>query len=236
MCDNDHDKENKLPLDMINTESHCNFVKIHLLSHLCDHIHHFGNIPMYSAEIGELAHKTQIQQVWRQSNKHDAARQILHSYGQQHAIQMRLMNLESLQDRAKGLSADDVKHFDRTSSTVSQPVICRRILELGRDDMSKVDDFSRMSRVSLNIIYPELIRYNRHYEPMDHRLPEHHAILRSLPVELLTQLTIPPLAFPKLMFTRPSMHDPLGPYTLDTRGVAMIGIGYKRVQKKCMVR
>ena len=91
--DDDRDEENKLRMDMINAESHFNFVKMHLLSHFCDHIRQFGNIPMYSTEIGELAHKTQIKDGWRQSNKNDAARQIVHSYGRQHAIRMRLLNL-----------------------------------------------------------------------------------------------------------------------------------------------
>ena len=52
-------------------------------------------------------------------------------------------------------------------------------------------DFSRISGVSLDIIYCELIRYSRH----THCLLEDHAILQSLPVRLLTQLEIPLLAF-----------------------------------------
>jgi len=143
--DDDRDEENELRMDMINAESHFNFVKMHLLSNLCDHIHQFGIIPMYSTEIGDLAHKTQIKGGWRQSNKNDAARQIVHSYGRQHAIRMRLWNLDSLQDRGQGLSADVLKHLDRTTSTVSQPVIHQRILKRRRDDVSNVDDFSRIS-------------------------------------------------------------------------------------------
>ena len=63
------------------------------------------------------------------------------------------------------------------------------------DDVSNVDDFSTISGVSLDIIYRELIRDSGHNLPIDQRLPEDHAILRSLPVELLTQLEIPVLAF-----------------------------------------
>jgi len=48
-------------MDMINAESDFNFVKMHLLNHLCDHIRQFGNMPMYSMQIGELAHKTKNQ-------------------------------------------------------------------------------------------------------------------------------------------------------------------------------
>ena len=56
----DEDEEKDLHIDMINTESHFNFVNLHLLSHFSDHIHQFGNIPMYSTEFGELTHKEQI--------------------------------------------------------------------------------------------------------------------------------------------------------------------------------
>jgi len=108
---------------------------------------------------------------------------------------MRLLNLESLQARGADLSADVLQHLDRTTSTVSQLVIRRRILKGRREDVSNVVDFSRISGVSLEIIYRELIRYSRHTLPAAHPLPEDHAMLRSLPVELLTQLEIPVLAF-----------------------------------------
>ena len=182
-------------MDMINSESHFNFIKIHLLSHFCDHIRQFGNIPMYCTQMGELAHKTQIKEGWRQLNKNDPARQIVHSYGCQHAIRMRLLNLQSLKKRSTDLSPNVLNHFNRTTSTVSPPVICRRILKGRRGDVSNIVDFSRISGVSLEIIYRELIRYSRHNLPMDHGLPEDHAMLPPLPVELLTQLQVPVLAF-----------------------------------------
>jgi len=65
------DEDNDLRMDMIHTESHFNFVKMHLLSHFSDHICQFGNIPMYSTEFGELAHKDQIKDGWRCSNKNN---------------------------------------------------------------------------------------------------------------------------------------------------------------------
>ena len=83
---------------------------MHLLSHLCDQIRQFGNIPMYSTAIGALAHKTQIKDGWRQWNKNDAGGQIVHSYGRQQAIWMRLLNLESLQARGADLLADVLQY------------------------------------------------------------------------------------------------------------------------------
>jgi len=58
MRDDDRDEEHELCMDMIHGESYFNFIKMHLLSHFCDHIRQFGNIAMDSTEIGELAHQT----------------------------------------------------------------------------------------------------------------------------------------------------------------------------------
>jgi len=129
MRDDNRQEENDLCLDLVRGESHFDFIKMHRLSHFCDHIRQFGNIPMYSTEIGELAHKTQIKDGWRQSNKNDAARQMVHSYGRQHAIRMRLLNLQSLKCRDADLSGDVLHHVDRTASTVTTaaPVVRRRV-------------------------------------------------------------------------------------------------------------
>jgi len=195
MRDDDRDEEDELRMDMIHGESHFNFIKMHLLSHFCDHIRQFCNIPMYSTVIRELAHKTQIKEGWSQSNKNDSASKIVHSYGRQHAIRMKLLNLQSLKTGGADLSPDVLKHLDRTAITLSPPVICRRSLKGRRGYVSNIVDFSRISGVSLEIIYPELIRYSRHTLPIDHGLPEDHATLRSFPIELLTQLEVPVLSF-----------------------------------------
>jgi len=195
MRDDDQDAEDELRMDMIHCESHFNFIKMHLLSHFCDHIRQFGNIPMYSMEIGELAHNTRTKEGWCKSNKNDAARQILHSYGCQHAIWMRLLNLQLLKNRGADLSPDVLKHLDRTTSTVSPRVICRRILKGRRGAVSNIVDFSQILGVSLEIIYCELIRDSRHNQPIDNGLPEDHATRRSLPIELLTQLEVRVLTF-----------------------------------------
>jgi len=65
ICDDDREEESERRMDLIHSESHFNFIKLHLLSHFSDHIHQFGNI-MYSTEFGELAHKEQIKDGWRQ--------------------------------------------------------------------------------------------------------------------------------------------------------------------------
>jgi len=195
MRDNDRDEVDELHMDMIHGESHSNFIKMHLLSHFCDHIRQFGNISMYSTEIGELAQKTQIKAGWHQSNKYDAARQFVHSYGRQHAIRMRLWHFQLLTSRGADLSPDVLKHLDRTTRRVSPPVICRRILKGRRGNVSKIVDFGQISEVSREVIYRALIRYSRHNLPIHHGLPEDHATLQSLPIELLTPLEVRVLTF-----------------------------------------
>ena len=152
---------------------------------------------MYSTEIGELAHKTQIKDGWRQSNKNDAACPIVYSYGRQHAIRIQLLNLKSLKCRYADLSLDILHHLDRTASTMTaaELAVRRSVLKGGREDVSNVVDFSLISGVSLEIIYRELIQYSKPDMPAAHCLPEDNAMLLSLPVELVTQLEIPVLAF-----------------------------------------
>ena len=58
--DAEREEETNRRINLIVCESHFNFMKLHLLSHLADHIHQFGKIPMYSTEFGELAHKSEI--------------------------------------------------------------------------------------------------------------------------------------------------------------------------------
>jgi len=64
MCDEDCEEENDHHMELIHAESNFNFIKMHQITHFRDHIYQFGNIPMYSTEFGELAHKQQIKDGW----------------------------------------------------------------------------------------------------------------------------------------------------------------------------
>jgi len=65
ICDDDREEEHERCMDLIYRELHFNLIKIHLLSHFSDPIRQFGNIPMYSTDFGDLAHKEQIKDGWR---------------------------------------------------------------------------------------------------------------------------------------------------------------------------
>ena len=181
-------------------------------------------------------HKEQIKDGWRRSNKNNAAGQIVNSHSHQHAIRMRLLNLESLRRRGADHSTDVLQHLESTVSAVTAPVVYRRILKGRRDDVSNVLDLSKVSGVSLESICGELIRYSRHSLRSERRLPEDHPILRRLPVELLTQLEIPVLASKKGTFTTSTVCDAQAPYISGNRGIAMIGFGSRLALKRCMAR
>ena len=69
---------------------------MHYLNHFVKHVRRFGSVPMYSTDIGKLAHKEQIKEGYRRSNKNHAAQLILAQYSKQHAIGMRLLTMEAL--------------------------------------------------------------------------------------------------------------------------------------------
>jgi len=133
--------------------------------------------------------------VYRSSNKAHPARQILSSYGRQHAIQMRLLILEFLPGAGADLPLEVVEHLEETLTALSAPPVHRRMLNGHRDDVPDVADFGRALKVSPETIWRELIRYSRLSLPLGRRPPEDPAILQSLPVELLRQIKIPVLMF-----------------------------------------
>ena len=150
---------------------------------------------MYFTEFGELPHKEQIKDGWRRLNKNDIEQQILYSYGRQHGIRMRLLNLNWLRRRGANLGDDILGYLDKTSSTVSTRAPRGRILKGPRDDVSDVLDFGKVFGISLDWICLEMIRYSRHNLPTECRLPKEPAILQLLPVAVQTQLEILVLAF-----------------------------------------
>jgi len=130
----------------------------------------FGNIPMYSTEHGELAHEEQIKDGRQRSHKIDGARQILNSYGRQHAICIRIMNFEFLQCAGADLPTEVVEHLEKTRPAPTPPAH-RRILQGRRDNIHDVVDFGRTCDISPETICGELIRYSRLSLPLEHQQP-----------------------------------------------------------------
>src|SRR5437588_1309554 len=76
-------------------KAHFNFIKMHLMEHFGSTVQQFGSIPLFSTDVSELAHKTQIKESYRQSNKNDVATQILDNYSHVHAFGMHVLNLRA---------------------------------------------------------------------------------------------------------------------------------------------
>jgi hypothetical protein len=74
--------------------SHFNFPKIHALSHFVPSVRMFGSIAMWSTECMESAHKYQIKEGYRASNRGQTYEtQTIQYYNRKHAMVMRQMNL-----------------------------------------------------------------------------------------------------------------------------------------------
>ena len=82
-------------------KAHFNFIKMHLMEHFGSTVQRFGSIPLFSTDVSELAHKTQIKESYRRSNKNDAATQILDNYSRVHAFGMHVLNLRAAIAKAR---------------------------------------------------------------------------------------------------------------------------------------
>jgi hypothetical protein len=79
---------------VLEQRSHFNFPKIHLLSHFVDSVRQFGSISMWSTESMESAHKYQIKEGYRASNRNSSYEvQSIEYYLRKQAMNMRCMNL-----------------------------------------------------------------------------------------------------------------------------------------------
>ena len=107
---------------------------------------------------------------------------------------MRLLNLDFLRRAGLELPAEVVHHLEKTR-TSQQPPSNRRVLKGRHDNIHNISDFGRVGNISPETIRPELIRYSRLNLPHPQRLPEDAEILLMLPIELMTQLEIPVVAF-----------------------------------------
>jgi hypothetical protein len=101
----------ELHLETRQGESHFNFPKMHLLTHFRENVEKYAGIPMFSTELGETAHRQQIKEGYRASNKIDFTKQILCYYAPRHALGMRILNLQVL-CRNRDVEAPDDKLQD----------------------------------------------------------------------------------------------------------------------------
>jgi len=175
-------------VDLIRRENHFNFIKMHYLTHFASHAWRFGSISMYSTEIGELAHKDQIKDGYRRSNKNNAARLILSQYGRQHAVGMRSQTIEAL-SKVKGvIVAEDSGMEMPAFSSHSTP---RQVLKGHIKNSSTLTELCATLNIHHSDMRQEILRFTRLTAADDGRLPADPTDLGLLPVKGFAPLEIP---------------------------------------------
>src|SRR5205807_7198714 len=106
---------------------------------------------------------------------------------------MRLLNLDSLRRPGAQIPVDVPELLD-IPSTESEPDTRRRRLKEHHLD-ANLHDICKVLDISSETMCIELIRYSCQNLAMERRLPEDHATIQQLPIELMTHLEIPILAF-----------------------------------------
>ena len=173
---------------MIQRENNSNFIKMHYLSHFATHVRRFGSILMYSTEMGELAHKEQIKEGYRRSNKNNAARQILSWYGRKDALVMRLQTIEALSKAENAF----VMGNGRVEAPATSRDAPRRVLKgLILENISTLTKLCRAINIDYSDMIQEMLGFIRQTIADDQRLPYDRTTLGLLPVEQFTHLEIP---------------------------------------------
>jgi len=174
--------------DLIQRENQFNFIKMHYLSHFVSHVRRFGSILMYSTEMGELAHKEQIKEGYRRSNKNNTARQLLLYYGRKHALGMRLQTIEAL-SKAENAFVMGNSGMEAPASSRSAP---RRVLK-GRmmENIGTLTALCRAFNIDYSDMIEEMLSFIWQTIADNQRLPSDRTELGSLRVEQFTHLEIP---------------------------------------------
>jgi len=174
--------------DLIRRENHFNFIKMHYMTHFASHVQRFGCISMYSTEIGQLAHKDQINDGYRRSNKNEAARQILSHYGRQHALGIRLQTIEAL-SKVEGVIVVEGSGVEMPPvSSCSTP---RRVLKGRMKNTSTLTELCTALDIHYSNMMEAILCFIRQTAADDRQLPADTSELGLLPVEGFAQREIP---------------------------------------------
>ena len=175
--------------ELIQRENHFNFIKMHYLNQFVQHVLRFGSVPMYSTDIGELAHKAQIKDGYRRSNKNYAAPQILAQYSKQQAIGVRLLTTEALRKADDEVETGNVGVSNQ--GTRPTPQTPWRALKGRTQNVGTVFELSLALEIHYDDLAVELINYVRQSVANERQLPVDLSELKFHPAEHFTQLGIP---------------------------------------------
>ena len=183
-------------VQIMERESHFHYPKMHLVTHFHEHILRFGNLPMYSTEIGESSHRTQIKEGYCHSNRNDYVCQILGYYGRHHAMHIRQENLRALLVD-KETYGDDLRRVLGSPAKAALQIPPLRHLRARRRRGLVLGDVQRtLSRLNRDLdLCKLLVSYSRSSLPIEQQLPQDYEQLLNLPAETFNQLEVPVPAF-----------------------------------------
>jgi len=215
--------------DLIRRENYFNFIKMHYLSHFAFHVRHFGSILMYSTEICELAHKEQIKDSYRRSNKNEAVRRILSQYGRPHAQGMCLQTIEALLKTGVIVVGNSGMEMP-TSSSRSAP---RRMLK-GCTNIGTLCELCRAHEIEYCDMMEEMLCFIKQTAADDPQLPADPTELGLLPVERFTQLEIPVSDFQEADVFQIHPASCTGKKAFRNGGLETIGYGSRLAGRRVM--
>ena len=188
LADQERVERSNQPADLMRRENNFNFIKMHYLTHFASQVRRFESILMYSTEIGELAHKDQIKDGYRRSNKNEAARQLMSNYGHQHALGIRLQTIEAL-SKVEGVIV--VEDSGMEMPLVPSRSTPRRVLEGHIKNTSTLTELCTALDIHYSNMMEEIQRFIRQTAADARRFPANPAEVGLLPVEGFAQLEIP---------------------------------------------
>lgn len=184
-------------VEIMERDSHFNYPKMHLTTHFHEHILRFGNLPIYSTEIGESSHRAQIKEGYYHSNRNNYVHQILGYYGRHQALHMRQENLRVFLHDSE-TNDDDLRPILGTPARAKHQEPSLRHLRARQRDCHTVGEIQlRLTQLNRELdLCKLLIAYSRMSLPAEQQLPKDNSKqLLGLPAELFNQLEIPVPAF-----------------------------------------
>ncbi|KAL0631137.1 hypothetical protein Q9L58_010001, partial [Maublancomyces gigas] len=190
--------------DALRNHGHFNFIKMHLLTYFTWNIRKFGNIPMWSTEIGEASHKDMFKTGYRTFNHIDTNKQIFNHYGRRFVIAMHIAEIRqagSTRSR-ENWAVDTIELWKRLPSPKEDPglfsdSIPSRMLK-GPVNRKKTIHFGdiihELGDTNDNLLI-KLLLYSKRYLPTAEELCTDFEKLPRFPAERFMRLEVPVLKF-----------------------------------------
>lgn len=134
----------------LNNKAHFDFIKMHLLGHMPDHIKLFGCLNGFTADLSEHCHK-ELKDAFRASNKVEATPQVLKHNARRHAFLYRELNLVAQKSRRQ-----------RDDGTL-QPLTRRLTSKQTMKSMSRLPHIARWNGIEFEAFQYQIAWYMKRF-------------------------------------------------------------------------